>query len=152
MVFNGLLDLVFGVLLIFKTPCFGVAFSTFGFFVFMWFSRCMMWGGVGGSMMHWGMVNRSMMKRGMVPMMGRSMVDSVVGRSVEDSVMGGSMVDNMVGRSMVGRSKVDVWVGGTSMDRVVDWVDRMDRLVDNNWGSHFNFDFERCFTPGINVL
>ena len=83
MVFNGLLDLVFGVLLIFKTPCFGVAFSTFGFFVFMWFSRCMMWGGVRGSMMHWGMVDGSMMKRGMVPMMGRGMVSTMV-----DWVMG----------------------------------------------------------------
>ena len=78
-VFDGLLDFIFGVFLIFKTPCFGVTFSTFRFFVFMFRLGLVMWYWVRSSMMRWGMVDRSMVST----MMGRCMV--------------GSMMDWMVG-------------------------------------------------------
>ena len=100
-VFDGLLDFIFGVFLIFKTPCFGVTFSTFRFFVFMFRLGLVMWDWVRSSMMR-GMVDRSMMDwmvgplgirgGGMMTMMGRSMVSTMMGRS-----MVGSMMDWMVG-------------------------------------------------------
>ena len=103
-VFNGFLDFIFGVFFIFKTPCFGVTFSTFRFFVFMFRLGLVMWDWIRSSMMRWGMVDRSMMdwvvgslgirSGGMMngTMMGRSMVSTMMGRS-----MVGSMMDWMVG-------------------------------------------------------
>ena len=91
-VFDGFLDFIFGVFLIFKTPCFGVTFSTFRFFVFMFRLGLVMWDWVRSSMMRWGMVDRSMMDMMNGTMMGRPMVSTMMGRS-----MVGSMMDWMVG-------------------------------------------------------
>ena len=107
-VFDGFLDFIFGVFFIFKTPCFGVTFSTFRFFVFMFRLGLVMWDWVRSSMMRWGMVDRSMMDwmvgslgirdGGMMngTMMGRPMVSTMMGRSMVGSMVG-SMMDWMVG-------------------------------------------------------
>ena len=121
-VFDGLLDFIFGVFLIFKTPCFGVTFSTFRFFVFMFRLGLVMWDWVRSSMMRLGMVDRSMMGRSMVStMMGRCMVGSMMdwmvgplgirgGGMMNGTMMGRSMVSTMMGRCMVG-SMMDWMVG-----------------------------------------
>jgi len=102
-VFDGLLDFIFWVFLIFKTPCFGVTFSTFRFFVFMLRLGLVMWDWVRSTMMRWGMVDRSMMG---------TMMDWVVGRwgIRGGAMMGRSMVSTMMGRCMVG-SMMDWMVG-----------------------------------------
>ena len=100
-----------------------------------------------------------------------AMFISMVGRV---GVVGGSMVDSMVSMvdwgmvdSMVSITKIDVRVGSSSMDSMVDRCSMMNRvvdsmvdsrvgrgmvdkmgLVDNNRGSNLNLDFAR---DGFNI-
>ena len=108
-VFDGFLDFIFGVFFIFKTPCFGVTFSTFRFFVFMFRLGLVMWDWVRSSMMRWGMVDRSMMSSMMDWMVGP--LGSIRGGGMMNgTMMGRPMVSTMMGRSMVG-SMMDWMVG-----------------------------------------
>lgn len=93
-VFDCLLDFIFGVFLIFKTPCFGVTFSTFRFFVFMLRFGLMMWDWVRSSMMRWGMMSMMDWMVGPLGIRGGGMMNG--------TMMGWSMVSTMMGRSMVG--------------------------------------------------
>ena len=95
MVFDGLLDFIFGVFLVFKTPCFGVTFSTFRFFVFMFRLGLVMWDWV-----------RSSMMRGMVD---RSMMDWMVGPL---GIRGRGMMWDMMCRGMMRHRRIWGWMVG----------------------------------------
>lgn len=115
-VFDGFLDFIFGVFLIFKTPCFGVTFSTFRFFVFMFRLGLVMWDWVRRSMMRWGMVDRSMMS---------SMMDWMVGSL---SIRGGGMMNwTMMGRPMVSTMMRWGMMGRSMVGSMMDWMV-------GNWG------------------